>query len=157
MPTIVFNGKVEDEERPGWIMSCPDCDADIRYTVLNVVPGEDVFLYSDETSDFVLRDEDASVACELRCNSKNELIDGLGNFYWKLERTLAPCPNGGHFRIWSNVKCPRCSYEFPYNNGVRNRATRFTERALVWIEGATAFRGVSQPSNRLTGVKVIIE
>jgi hypothetical protein len=75
--------------------------------------------------------------------------------YESLEQELPPCPCGGRFRTWSNVRCPHCRYEFPYNNGERNLDLRYHETQLVWVEGATAFRGSLMPSNKL--VKVLTD
>lgn len=151
MSSIIHNGSTLDEERRGWRMPCPSCGDHVRYTVLNVIPGEDVFLYSDTTSDFVLRDEDANAAREIGDDAGTQISE-LAKLYARLERILPASPKGEHFRIWSNVKCPTCSYEFPYNDGIRDEEMRFTESAIVWIEGATAFRGGNQPSNRLVEV-----
>jgi len=58
MINTVWNGTVSDETRPGWSKTCPDCDMVFRFTMLNISGGVEPFLYSDTTSDFVLRDED---------------------------------------------------------------------------------------------------
>lgn len=153
MSVIVCNGKVDDEIRPGWIRNCPNCKKDIRYTVLNLDPGEDIYLYSDKTSDFLLlRKSLYSVEkdCE-DCEDNNETED-LEKTYFELESTVVSCPMGGVFRIWSNIKCPHCHYEFLYNQGVNDKAIRFMENKVIWIEGAIAYRGRSLNSNRLISV-----
>lgn len=153
-PYVICNGVVDNEERTGWELECPECAEKIRYTVLNVSPGEDVFLYCDQSSDFILRDEDSGSVHQIDKANEEELVDGMRTLYQNLEGNLPPCPSGGHFRIWSNVKCPHCSYEFPYNNGLKNEALRYMESSIIWIEGAVSYRGASRPSNRLIKVKV---
>jgi len=149
---LLTNGMIEDEERTGWIISCPNCQKDIRYTILNIQPGEDVFLYCNKSSDFVLRDEDLYLAHKIARKNNENVIDGLIKIYDDLEHKLPECPCGGSFKRWSNVKCPFCLYEFPYNNGVKNEAFRMMEGNIIWIEGAIAYRGNNRPSNRLVKV-----
>lgn len=155
MPNVISNGVIEDEERSGWALTCPHCDREVRYTILNVRPGEDVFLYGDKTSDFTLRDEDLADVQKIYKSDEKKAIDNLKKIYVNLENELPECPNGGYFKIWSNAKCPHCSYEFPYNNGVKNKAIRFMESTIIWVEGATAYRGKSRPSNHLIKVNLV--
>jgi len=54
----IWNGDLIDEERPGWSKNCPRCGESFHFTVLNVIGGFTPFLYSDTSSDFVLRDDD---------------------------------------------------------------------------------------------------
>ena len=150
---VVWSGEVRDEERPGWCLDCPHCKKQVRYTELTIDSGMEPFLYSSDTADFVLRDED--IHCLVSLVSGTEpTISELRKFYHELESTLAPCPTGGRFQVWANVKCPHCNYEFPYNRGVTSEAIRYFETKIVWVEGATAFRGPSEPSNRLARVKL---
>lgn len=151
---VVCSGSIEDEERTGWVLVCPRCAEKVRYTVLNLSPGEDVYLYCDRSSDFVLRDEDFVAAQRVDKSDEKRALEGLRGIYEGLEKNLPECPDGGRFKIWSNVKCPHCSYEFPYNNNVKNEAVRFMESTLIWVEGAVAYRGGIRPSNRLAKVKV---
>lgn len=57
-------------------------------------------------------------------------------FYEDMERNAPPCPCGGHFKLWSNVKCPSCKFEIPYNNGVKDVNVRINDHVVVLVEGA---------------------
>jgi ribosomal protein S27E len=142
--TQLTNGLLLDEERPGWSVSCPSCANEVRYTVLNIASGVDVYLHCDSCSDFVLRPED----------QMPHPFDPstLAAHYGDLERTLPPCGCGGTFRLWANVRCGGCGSEFPYDNGNQNLETRLGEAKVVWLESAVAYRGVSMPSNKLRKV-----
>ncbi|MBN2474368.1 MAG: hypothetical protein JXB62_07155 [Pirellulales bacterium] len=149
---VLSSGHVVDEERPGWSMQSPICETAFRYTILNIRGGFEPFLYSDATSDFVLRNEDAeAIALMLRQEGMptTALLRGV---YQQLEAILESCPNGGKFSRWTNFKCPRCNYEFPYNRNIAFEETRYYEPKIIWIEGATAYRGETAPSNRLARV-----
>lgn len=146
---VISNGWVEDEERRGWRLNCPKCQAEIEYTVLNLAPGEDIYLYCDTCSSFVLREEDRQTAIGFWLDVQRPPLDKLKALYEKLERQLPACHCGGRFRVWSNIKCSSCRYEFPYNNGIKDETVRFLEAKLVWLSNAVAYRGSTQPSNRL--------
>lgn len=149
------DGVVEDEERAGREMSCPSCAALFKFTVMNIVPMEDIYLYCDACSNFVLREEDREQAinAKRRCEHTESLSQEIKYIYRNLEQSLPACECGGHFRLWSNVKCPVCHYEFPYNNGVRDIDFRIQEGRVIWVEGATIYRGELQHSNKLISVK----
>lgn len=149
------NGVVKGEERPGRAMECPSCTTSFKFTILNITPLEDVYLYCDTCSNFVLREEDRQKTIRLRNDGENNLEKEIQNIYTTLEQSLPTCECGGHFKIWSNVKCPACNYEFPYNNGVKNLQFRLQEGHLVWVEGAIAYRGQLEPSNKLAAVKSV--
>lgn len=154
MENVLTTNDIKDEERPGWEMKCPKCSKDIMYTVLKIASGEDVYLLCDRCSNFTLRDEDR--LSNQFMNVQNELpqLDKLRMLYEKLEHDLPKCDCGGSFRIWSNVKCPNCAYEFPYNNGVKDEEVRFLETTIIWIRKAIAYRGYYQQSNRLVEVNI---
>lgn len=150
MPTVC-NGKFDDEVRPGWTRVCPKCNKDIRYTVLNLTPGEDIYLYSNKTSDFLLLNR----GCFFGEGYRNEgSLEGVDKYYSQLENSNILCPTGGIFKIWSNIKCPNCHYEFPYNRGIADKSVRFTESKVIWLEGAIIYRGASENSSRLIRVFV---
>ena len=153
-PHIICNGRIEDEERTGWVLACPHCSEQVRYTVLKLSPA-DVYLYCDKCSDFVLRDEDFAIAQRIDRSDEKRALHELRGIYESLEMNLPGCPGGGHFKVWSSVKCPHCSYEFPYNNNAKDEGVRFMESTLIWVEGAVAYRGASRPSNRLAKVKMV--
>jgi hypothetical protein len=148
MPQRLFDGPVVPEKRSGWKVLCSRCNTQTPYTLLNIIPPEDVYLYCDSCSNFVLRDEDRqALKAHLTSLEGDEFEAQADLFYERLEATLPKCDCGGKFSLWSNAKCNHCSFEFPYNNGVKNKLVRYGESKLVWIEGAIAYRGASLPSN----------
>jgi hypothetical protein len=147
----LFNG-MQDESFPGWCLSCPKCNEDVFYTVLTVAGGREPFLYCDSCSNFVLRREDADRVAELIGDRALLTTDQQRSVYAGLEQQLPSCPCGGNFKIWSNVKCPTCDYEFPYNNGVKDEGVRFFDSKIIWVKNAIAFRGANAESNRLINV-----
>jgi hypothetical protein len=154
MDGTIVSGRLLDEERSGWAMPCPACSREVRYTVLNVAAGFEPFMYCSRGSDFVLRDEDARLVAQSSAGALQPSVDRLRSVYDQMELVLDPCPGGGQFRRWSNVKCPHCQHEFPYNNGVKSEDVRYFESKVVWIEGAIAWRGASRPGNRLVAVLI---
>jgi len=40
-------------------------------------------------------------------------------------------PDGSRFVLWSNIKCPSCGYEFPYDGGFRSIRRRLTEVTIL--------------------------
>lgn len=149
------NGVVQSEGRPGWALSCPACAKEVLYTVLNISPGEDIYLYCDACPNFTLREEDRRKMLSVAFNGSDQQFDLIvGALYECLERELPSCGCGGKFKIWSNVRCPHCDYEFPYNNGLQDASLRYGESKVVWVEGAIAYRGALIPSNKLEKVTV---
>lgn len=151
---MLTNGSIEEASRKGWILKCPQCSLPIRYTVLNVDAGRDVYLYSDRSSDFVLRKEDRLTASEIDWSDRDEALRKLEKLYTELEHVLPAAPDGGRFRLWSNVRCPHCKYELPYNAGIQDLKLRLTESKVIWVEGATVFRGGNRPSDKLNIVRI---
>jgi len=148
MSDEISNGFVEDEVRSGWVMPCPKCQQQIRFTVLNVVGGRDPFLYCERGSDFVLRDEDSAAVARL-VGSRMPTISELRAIYDGLERNLQPCPAGGRFNRWANERCQHCQDEIPYGDGSHAEDVRYFESKVIWVKGAIAYRGAGSNSNRL--------
>ena len=153
MNGIISNGIIIDEVRPGWALNCPSCGQEVRYTVLNLSGGREPFLYCDSSSDFVLRDEDIELVVDRAGEVATPTIEHLGSVYDDLESILDACPAGGSFRRWANARCPHCNQVFPYNSGLQSEDVRYMESRVIWIEGAIAYRGAKQPSNRLITVQ----
>ncbi len=151
---VLVVGEILSEERMGWTRPCPRCREEIRYTVLNLNSGAEPFLYCDQGSDFVLREEDRQAIGKLGPPGQQVPLDDLRAFYHGLEDRLPPCPSGGRFGIWANIQCSSCGYEFPYAAGRRDEIVRYFDSKVIWIEGATAFRGAMLPSSRLVKVRV---
>lgn len=155
MDEHLTNGVILDECRPGWPITCPSCAKEIRYTILNLSSGEDVYLYCTKCSNFALREEDRRKILSAIGEGAERGIDlVLAEIYEYLQRELPDCECGGDFKIWANVKCPHCRYEFPYNNGSKVESVRYRESKLIWVEGASAYRGALMPSNRLVKVAI---
>lgn len=153
MSSIPISRKVVGRERLGWKQDCPICTDEIRYTVLNLRGGLDLFLYCDSSSDFVLLERGTDIF-ESRDYTKNPTTAELRERHAYLEESLPACPCNGTFSVWSNFKCPHCGYEIPYNRGERNETARFYERKVVWVEGAVLYREEGTPSSLLSRVKV---
>lgn len=143
------NGVIQDEERFGNSLECPNCKHRIEYSILKLDPGIDIYLYCDTCSNFSLRDEDREVALRFTSADEKSALNNLKVVYYDLQHNLPPCGCGGHFKIWSNVKCPHCHYEYPYDNGRQMEQGRFMENHLVWVLNAIAYRGANRASNRL--------
>jgi hypothetical protein len=155
MALRLTNGVVLEEERRGSEITCLSCNQNFSYSILNISPGDDVYLYCDACSNFVLREEDRrELLAKLARASGPEIDLKIGRLYERLQERLPSCECGGRFALWNNIKCPHCAYEFPYNGGIRDKARRYREAKIIWLEGATAYRGALLPSNRL--VKVIV-
>lgn len=152
MKSEICNGIIVDEERSGWLIACPNCNYNIKYTVLNIESGLDIFLYNESNSDFLLRKEDRQLAREILEYDETALIKEIETIYTNIENSNISLPDGGRFKINSNIKCPDCSYEFPLKN--KSKTSRFLSTKLVWIEGAIAYRGKEIPSNRLLNVNI---
>ena len=149
------NGEILPETRPGWEIACPSCSGRILYTVLNISPEIDAYLYCDSCNSFVLREEDRrKLLTILNDNAGHEREIKISAFYERLERDLPNCTCGGNFSLWSNVKCPSCGYKFPYNQGIQSLETRRMESKLIWMRGAVAYRGSFIPSNNLVTVEL---
>ena len=152
MNAFVSNGSIVPETRAGWQLQCPACDSSVLYTVLNISGGIEPFMYCDRSSDFVLRNDDMDEVIRRVGDGAIPTVEQLRDVYDDLEAILQPCPTGGSFRRWSNARCPHCRFEFPYLNGVQSENVRYFESRIVWIEGAVAYRGSQEPSNRLERV-----
>ncbi len=127
--------KPQQVVRDGWNLECIFCKEAIRYTYLVnwLLPAP--FFYSDKSNDVLLRKSDELVAQKLCENNKPELTE-LEKLWHVFLESAPPAPNGGHFSFWSNVKCPFCKKEFPYNNGIRDLNVRIYESKIVLIDGA---------------------
>ena len=144
---VLSNGQVIPEERAGWELDCPACGTSIKYTVLNVVGGSDLFFYSDKSSDFPLRKEDQELTGEIADR------EGLLLLYKELEESISTIQEGQQFKLKNNVCCPKCGKQFPYRFSPESDG-RLYESKIIWIEGAIAYRGAYEPSNKLLKVYV---
>jgi hypothetical protein len=122
-------------ERTGWEMDCPFCEDSISYTTFTNQSGPTPFFYSDGHNDILLRQSDLTRVIRESTDQGID-IDAL-EVVWRDILSNAPDPpRGGEFTLWANVKCPLCSAEFPYNNGLRDRAQRICEPKIIVPDGA---------------------
>jgi hypothetical protein len=127
---------IKEVKRPGWTRPCPNCHGEIRYTVLKLWNGPEPFFYSDKCNDVLLRKSDAQRVPVGDTSNPQHLATLLA--LWELiVKDAPPSPCGGHFALWSNIKCPHCNYEFPYNRGVKSPAVRISDPTVVVVDGAT--------------------
>ncbi len=132
-----FTESLRTEERSGWTLNCPFCGNKILYTQLSNWDAPVPFFYSNENNDVLLRDGDIQKVREvhLRCNEFPSLSK-LKTLWEEILIDAPETPSGGTFSLWSNVKCPHCKREMPYNNGVRDLNVRIYDPKVVLIDGA---------------------
>ena len=125
-------------ERDGWLLSCPLCGEDIFYSIINIQQIPLPFFYAEEGNDVLLRKEDER-RLERILNEDRKVVesDVLEKLWMRILKDAPEAPCGGKYGLWSNVKCPTCFHELPYNNGVRNVSLRLNEPKIVLIDGAT--------------------
>jgi hypothetical protein len=147
----LWNGVIADEERPGWRTACEACGQTVAFTVLNLGPGVEPFLYCDRCPNLVLRPEDADLAAALGGDHAPS-PEQMKQLYEDLERRLPPCPCGGRFSLQAQPHCPHCGQALSADARVNDLSLIATQAA--WIQGGIAFRGAIMPSNRLVRVRV---
>lgn len=127
--------KVQTVQQPCKEVACPSCKSIIRYSLLHLPHIPQPFMYCDTCSNVLYRQSDQEALYDVLPPTGNTESAAL-KFYEELERTAPPCPCGGHFRLWSNVKCPSCRFEIPYNKGVKDTSVRINDAIVVVIDGA---------------------
>jgi hypothetical protein len=138
----------EEEVRDGRIGKCPFCGENIIYTWLVNWDSPVPFFYSNLGNDVALRKSDRRLVDEYLLNGKTSL-DELEGLWKKIVDSLPPAPDGGKFELWSNVKCPHCKTEFPYNKGVRDINIRIWEPEIILIDGAVVLDDTFEDSWRV--------
>lgn len=121
-------------------IACPSCSETIRYTTLHLPFVPQPFMYCQECSNVLLRESDLQ-ALDKALEGVADITTGTLRFYEELEQSAPPCPCGGRFSLWSNVKCPSCRHEIPYNDGVRDPEVRVNDNMIVVIDGAVVVKG----------------
>ena len=140
----LFNGEITETQRPGWESRCNTCRESVRYTTLNLI-GVEPFLYCDQCSDFVLRAADAAAVARSARGGAYPTLEQLRAFYEELQATLPPCVCGGRFAIGATPKCP-LGHAFA---AAQTDEERYFPTAILWLEGALAFRGHTAAAERL--------
>jgi hypothetical protein len=103
--------------------------------VLKVWNAPEPFFYCDTCNNVLLRQSDAE-RVPMGDPSDPQHLAKLLALWESIVKDAPPCPCGGHFALWSNIKCPHCRYEFPYNKGVKSPAIRIMDRTVIVIDGA---------------------
>lgn len=69
-------------------------------------------------------------------------------YYYHWENGAPACLCDGQFTVWANVKCPNCTREIPYNNGVKDPFVRANDRIVIVLRGATVIGDDAESSWR---------
>jgi len=143
----------EEEVRTGSLTKCPFCGEDIAFTTLTNWDAPVPFFYSNLGNDVALRKSDIKRVDEYFLSGKKSLPE-LEELWNKIVNSLPPAPDGGKFELWSNVKCPHCKTEIPYNKGVRDINIRIWDPHIILIDGAVVLDDTFEDSWRVK-VKVV--
>jgi hypothetical protein len=125
-------------------LNCPLCHGDVLYWRFSVPSIPWPFFYCERCNDVFVRLAQPPPMSPLSENSKEQLAQ-LEAYWHAVLDAAPPCPCGGRFGFWTNVKCPHCWYEFPYARGTRNVELRINEPYVIAIDGATVLDG--EPSS----------
>lgn len=126
---------IRTERRSGRTVLCPKCSGSIPYTTLTNWDAPVPFFYADDSNDVLLRASDQRRSDEASATSPAN-INALELLWNDIVAHAPRAPSGGNFGLWTNVKCPRCRHEIPYNGGVRNIHVRIHEPKIVLVDGA---------------------
>lgn len=129
----------EELARDGWSIDCPFCGRAILYSLINNRDLPVPFFYGERTNDVLLRKQDQERVDQLFQSIASGRSPSTEEFeaLWKSILENAPdAPAGGRFGFWSNIKCPHCRKEIPYNKGVKNVELRIFEPRIVLVDGA---------------------
>ena len=147
--------RVNRVERPCRSVPCPTCGGDIRFTTMRL-NWPQPFLYCNACSNILRRESDRKkVQAALdRWGSRTE-DEVLHEHYLQLESSAPPCPCGGRFELWANVKCPHCQVTVPYSSRDPDLHVRLNDETMVVLDQAmvlgnddlTTFHFFCEPSN----------
>jgi len=132
---LTYNKNLEETERAGWESKCTSCSGKILYTHLTLQQGPSPFFYSNASNDVLRRKSDEEKMDELY-EAGSPSIKQLETLWKNVLITAPPAPSGGEFTFWSNVRCPHCNFEFPYNEGIQDLDMRLNEYKIIVIDGA---------------------
>ena len=123
--------------RKGWVLNCPFCACKVKYTKVANNDPPVPFFYSEGCNDVVLRKSDQKRVDSLPGHlTLTGVTPELGRLWNDIVDSLPEDTQGGRFKLWSNIKCPTCKKEFPYNHGVKNLSVRIYEPEIILIDGA---------------------
>ena len=146
---------VRREVRPCRSVPCPTCGGDIRFTTMRL-NWPQPFLYCNACSNILRRGSDRKrIQAALHRRGSRTEDEVLHEHYLQLESSAPPCPCGGRFELWANVKCPHCHVTVPYDDGEYDLHVRLNDDTLVVLDQAmvlgnddlTTFHFFCEPSN----------
>lgn len=143
---------VREIVRAGWILQCPFCNGEISYSLINIQSLPTPFFYAEQCNDVLLRrqDEIRSQDILLKYEHKRPPIVEFENLWMSILDEAPEAPCGGEFKLWSNVKCPRCRSEIPYNKGVLDLNLRIFEPKIVIVDKSIILGDSPEESWRVT-------
>ena len=116
-------------------MLCPTCGEVVKYTLLINLDPPSPFFYCDSDNNVLVRKSDDE-RVPVGDPADPQHFAKLLALWESIVKDAPPCPCGGRFGLWTNVKCPHCGIEFPYNRGVKDPFGRIMDRKVVVIDGA---------------------
>ena len=147
---------VTREERPCRTVPCPACGGAIRFVTMRMIRGPEPFLYCNSCSNILDRESDRKkVQAALNRRGSRTEDEVLHEHYLQLESSAPPCPCGGRFELWANVKCPHCQVTVPYSSRDPDLHVRLNDETMVVLDQAmvlgnddlTTFHFFCEPSN----------
>lgn len=126
-------------DRDGWTMQCPSCAESIIYTLINNQQFPVPFFYAEDCNDVLLRKTDQKLVDKAFADSAGGKpnLKSLENLWHQMLDVAPSTGNGGRYGFWSNVKCPSCFAEMPYNDGAKDAEQRIFEPKIVLVNGAS--------------------
>jgi hypothetical protein len=134
--------------RDGNKLECPSCHKDVLYRRFSVPSIPWPFFYCERCNNVLARLAHPPLMPPLS-EDPGEQLHQLEAYWHVVLKAAPPCPCGGRFSFWANVKCPHCWFEFPYARGVRNVALRINEPYIIAVDGAVVLEG--DPGGDLDG------
>ena len=112
----------EKLERKGWKRKCPKCDHTILYSKFSGMSSHKTQFYDSTSNDFILVDN---------------LPDDQGYMSIKAYLDEASIETSLDLKVWNNISCPKCRYEFPY--AFQDLKQRLNDNVTILIDGAIMF------------------
>jgi hypothetical protein len=127
----------------GYKLECSSCHKDVLYWRFSVPSVPWPFFYCEQCNN-ILHDLAQFPPAPPFSENCQEQLRRLEAYWNTVLGAAPPCPCGGRFTFWANVKCPHCWYEFPYGGGMRNNIDlRINEHYIIAVDGAIILHGDS--------------
>lgn len=126
--------------RDGNKLECPSCHKDVLYWRFSVSSIPWPFFYCERCNNVLAHLAHPPIMPPLSVDPGEQLRQLEASWHAVL-KVAPPCPCGGRFSFWANVKCPHCWFEFPYARGVRNVELRINEPYIIAVDGAVVLEG----------------